>query len=76
LVLGDSPRGPVGWGTPSRIGYQSNYNRSYWTTGDWADQHNPPRYKDFWNGFYQTQLDNPSWNFSVRIYQVHIYSTN
>lgn len=49
----DHVRIEVGYGTPARTGYQSSYNNSYWATGDWADQHTPPRYHDFWNGYYQ-----------------------
>jgi cell wall-associated NlpC family hydrolase len=69
----DHVRIEVGWGTPTSTGYQSAYNNSYWTTGDWANQHTVPRYKDFWNAYYQLTS---SQRASVRILQVHIYSTN
>lgn len=69
----DHVRVEVGWGTPPRTGYQANYNYSYWATGDWADQHTPPRYHDFWNGYYHLT---PTERTTVRIYQVHIRPTN
>ena len=69
----DHARVEVGYGTPQRTGYQSSYDNSYWTTGDWADQHIAPRYHDFWNGFYQ--LTGPQ-AATQEIWEVHIPSTS
>ena len=69
----DNVRIEVGYGTPPRTGYQSSYNNSYWATGDWADQHTPPRYHDFWNGYYQLSA---SMAATTHIYEVHIPSTS
>lgn len=69
----DHVRVETGYGTPSKIGYQSAYNGSYWTTGDWATQHNVPRYHDFWNGFYQMT---PADQARAHIYEVDIPNTS
>ncbi len=69
----DHVRIEVGYGTPSRTGYQSGYNGSYWKTGDWADQHEQPRYHDFWNGYYQVSATIAA---TTHVYEVHIYPTS
>ena len=43
----------TGYGTPSATGYIAVANHSDRTEGDWLDQHEPPRYKDFCNGAYR-----------------------
>ena len=48
-------------------------NNSYWTTGDWADQHTEVRYHDFWNGYYQLDATTRR---TVQIFQVHIDPLN
>jgi hypothetical protein len=68
----DHVRMEVGWGTPPSTGYKSTYN-AWWYTGDWADQHTPPRYHDFWNGYYAMDATTRS---TVRISEVRIYSSN
>ncbi len=69
----DHVRVETGYGTPSRTGYQSAYNNSYWKTGDWGSQHNANRYRDFWNGYYQMSA---SMAATTKIYEVHIPSTS
>jgi len=69
----DHVRVEAGWGTPPRFGYQPSYNNSYWTTGDWADQHTEVRYHDFWHGYYQLDATTRR---TVQIFQVHIDPLN
>jgi len=69
----DHVRIETGWGTPSKTGYQSAYNNSYWATGDWADQHTEPRYHDMWNGYYQMTATQRA---NAKLYLVHIDPLN
>lgn len=69
----DHVRVETGWGVPPKTGWQSAYNWSYWTEGDWGDQHNPVRYHDFWNGYQHLTAAGAA---AVRIYQVHIDPAN
>ena len=69
----DHVRVEAGWGAPPRTGYQSSYNNSYWTTGDWADQPTQVRYHDMWNGYWQMTAAQRT---GVKIYQVHIDPLN
>lgn len=52
----------------SSQGKRSAYN-AWWYTGDWADQHAPPRYHDLWNGYYAMD---PSLCATTHVYEVHI----
>ena len=68
----DHVRIETGYGVPSRTGWQSAYN-AYWYEGDWADQHDPNRYHDFWNGSY---VLTPAEAAVTKVYEVHIPSTS
>ena len=68
----DHVRMEVGYGIISSPGKRAQYN-AWWYTGDWADQHEPPRYHDFWNGYYAMSQ---ALRLTTHVYEVHIPSTS
>lgn len=68
----DHVRVATGYGPVSSPGFRSTHN-AYWATGDHANQHEAPRYHDFWNGYY---VMSASRRVTTRVYQVHIPITS